>query len=409
MRPLVCVLVAASTALPAAAQEPTGGAKVYKQAIHSVVWIKSVRGPRSYATGSGSLVDRSAGLILTNYHVVEDNNEATVFFPEFRDGQPIPERSHYQDQVKRFGIPGRVIARDKGVDLAVIQIRSRSVPDAAAGIKLATGSLGPGDTVHAIGNAGASGALWGYVRGTVRQVYRKKWQAEVGRRVLTFQAKVIETDSPTNPGDSGGPLLNDAGELLGVTQGGAIKANSVSTFVDVSEVKHVLDSRDVRAARSGERPATDRPTPPARRTSPTKVTDSAKLFSADAVTAADKGIADLHAKGLDILIETYKVAPDDWRETAKKADRPERQRLFNRWASERRQAEKVDGLSVVICLDPPNVAVHVPEKWDAKLPAGFAQKLGAELVKLLREKKYDAALETTVRMVTEGLAAGGKK
>jgi hypothetical protein len=226
---------------------------------------------------------------------------------------------------------------------------------------------------------------------------------------MTFEARVIETDSPTNPGDSGGPLLNDAGELVGVTQGGAIKANSVSTFVDVYEVKRLLDSRDVRATRSGDRPAPERPPVLARRSAPTKVTDGAKLFSADAVAAADKTLAELHANGLDLLIETYKSAPDEWREKSKKMERPDRQRLFNRWARDRRQAEKADGLAVVICLDPPNVAVHVPNNWDNRLPAGFAQKLGDELVRLLREKKYDAALEATVRMTKEGLAAGAKK
>ncbi|MFO0852253.1 MAG: trypsin-like peptidase domain-containing protein [Gemmataceae bacterium] len=409
MRPALAALLATAVlSAPAPAQEPSGGAKVYKQAIHSVVWIKSDR-RNGYATGSGSLVDRANGLILTNYHVVEDNNRATVFFPEFRDGQPVPERGYYSDRGKRLGIPGEVIARSQDADLAVIRVRPGAVPRDADGIKLAGGSPAPGEAVHAIGNAGASGALWGYVRGTVRQVYRKRWQAEVGRRVLTFQAKVIETDSPTNPGDSGGPLLNDAGELVGVTQGGAIKANSVSTFVDVSEVKQLLNSRAVRDARAGDRPAADRPPPPARRTAATQVTDTAKLFSPDAVAAANKTLSELHGKGLDLLIETYPTAPDTWRDKAKKSDPEGRRRLFNRWASDRRQAEKVDGLSVVICLDPPNVAVHVPEKWEAKLPAGFARQLGDALVAALRDKKYDAALEATVRMTTEALAAGGKK
>ena len=61
MRPVVIAL-AAATLLPAfpppaPAQEPTGGAKVYKQAIHSVVWLRSDR-RNGYATGSGSLIDR---------------------------------------------------------------------------------------------------------------------------------------------------------------------------------------------------------------------------------------------------------------------------------------------------------------------------------------------------------------
>ena len=64
--------------------------------------------------------------------------------------------------------------------------------------------------MHSIGNPGTSGALWVYTPGKVRQVYSKKWKAKLDERnIHTFQAKVIETDSPTNPGDSGGPLVND--------------------------------------------------------------------------------------------------------------------------------------------------------------------------------------------------------
>ena len=62
----------------------------------------------------------------------------------------------------------------------------------------------------------------------------------------TFEAKVVETDSATNPGDSGGPLLNAKGELVGVTQGGAINAQLVSTFIDVSEVKSLLTTKAVK-------------------------------------------------------------------------------------------------------------------------------------------------------------------
>lgn len=407
MRPAVAaMLITALLPAPAPAQEPTGGAKVYKQAIHSVVWIKSDR-RNGYATGSGSLIDRANGLILTNYHVVEDNDVATVFFPEFRDGQPIPERGYYMDRAKRFGLSGRVIARSERADLAVIQLRARSAPPGADGIKLASGSPTPGETVHAIGNAGASGALWGYVRGTVRQVYMKRWKAEVGRRVLTFDAKVIETDSPTNPGDSGGPLLNDAGELVGVTQGGAVKANSVSTFIDVSEVKKLLASQAVRNARRTTRD--DRPPPPTeRRATPVKVSDAAKLFSPDAVAVADKAIADLHAKGLDLLIETHPAAPDAWRERAKKADRDERRQMFNAWATERRKAEKVDGVTVMVSMDPKNLAIEVGERWRGRLPTGFANRLSQVLLKALNEKKYDDGLAEAVKLVTAAVAEGKK-
>src|SRR5262249_27455069 len=137
-----------------------------------------------------------------------------------------------------------------------------------------------------IGNPGKSGALWVYTPGKVRQVYHKKWQAKLDEKTtLTFQAKVIETDSPTNPGDSGGPLVNDKGELVGVTQGAAIDAQSLSIFVDLSEVKRLLNRRSVQALRSSDTVSTStqakEPAKPHREMA-LKSKDDAKFFSEDA-------------------------------------------------------------------------------------------------------------------------------
>ncbi len=73
----------------------------------------------------------------------------------------------------------------------------------------------------------------------------KKWRSKVERTVLTFDADVVETQSPTNPGDSGGPLVNDALELVAVTQGAHTQARELSLFIDIGEVKKLLQACDV--------------------------------------------------------------------------------------------------------------------------------------------------------------------
>ena len=170
---------------------------------------------------------------------IGDNPVARVFFPVFQDGKPVAEREYYLARSNQIGVSGRVIVMDKKTDLALIRLDA-PVRDVEA-VRLAAGSPDTGSETHAIGNAGASGALFGYVKGTVRGVYNKRWQAELEpRRIAQFEARVIETDSPTNPGDSGGPLLNERGELIGVTQGGDMRAQLVSMFVDISEVKKLM-------------------------------------------------------------------------------------------------------------------------------------------------------------------------
>src|SRR6266545_1281393 len=234
---------------PPKAEPVDAGASVYQKVVHSTVWVHSDRGGGRLATGSGTLVDKGRRLILTNYHVVGDVKNATVYFPAFEGKKPVSERKYYTDRAGRLGIPGEVVEIDKGADLALIRVDR--IPEGTPELPLAKESPDPGQTVHSIGNPGRSGALWVYTPGKVRQVYVKKWKAKLDERTtVSFEAKVIETDSPTNPGDSGGPLVNDRGELVGVTQGAAIDAQSLSIFVDLSEVKRLMNRRAVQALRT---------------------------------------------------------------------------------------------------------------------------------------------------------------
>ncbi|OWK43423.1 trypsin-like peptidase domain-containing protein [Fimbriiglobus ruber] len=396
--PLLALALAPVLVAPAAAQDVAAGTKVYKQTVPSVVWIHSTR-TRALATGSGTLIDRERRLVLTNYHVVEDNPRATVYFPQFRDGQPISDRQYYEERKERLGRSGRVVALDKKADLALIRVDG--IPDEVKAIPLAAASPDPGEPVHSIGNAGKSGALWGYVKGTVRQVYRKKWQVELERNHrITFEAKVIETDSPTNPGDSGGPLLNDKGELVGVTQGGAVNAQLVSFFVDISEVKRLLrdhSSEPTHTATAGPK-----------REAPPPVSDKAKLFSADAVKAAEQTVTDLFKKDLDVLIETYPVAPSDWVEKARKGTADERQKMFREWMGERIKAEKVQGVIVLICLDPRHLSVDITAAEKGKFPEKYAQKIADAIRKGLTDKKPDDGLAAALKLIQDGYT-GGKK
>jgi S1-C subfamily serine protease len=382
-------------ALPAAARDD-GGSKVYKRVVRSVVWVHSPR-DRGLATGSGTLIDLDRRLVLTNYHVVEDQAKARVFFPAFRSGQIVSEKKYYTDRIKQFAIPGRVVARDRQADLALIQIDS--VPDGVQAVPLAAASPEPGQSVHSIGNAGASDALWGYVPGKVRQVYRKKWKARLDRsRVLEFEAKVVETDSPTNPGDSGGPLVNDKGELVGVTQGGATDANLVSTFVDISEVRRLLNSDDAKRVR-GDRPKPEPAVPKRDKALPIK--DEAKLFADEAEKKAQATIDELFAKHkLDVLVETYPAIRDADKEKVKAMPAKERTEYMRTWARSRVAAEHVTGFVILISNDPKSLYVDLSADAVDKFPKEFHLKVRDALVKKLKDKP-DEALADVVAMIAE--------
>jgi S1-C subfamily serine protease len=392
--PVAVILPALLAPVPARAQATPaeGGVKVYQHVLKSTVWIISQH-REGTATGSGSLIDRRRHLVLTNYHVVSDIDRATVLFPAFRDGSLIAERDYYRERARTLGIRGRVVARDRRADLALIQIDR--VPDGAQALSLAPADVSPGQTVHSIGNPGGSGALWVYTPGKVRQVYQKRWGAKAGDEELSFEARVIETDSPTNPGDSGGPLVNDQGELVGVTQGGALKAQLLSTFIDVSEVKRFLNSPDVRRIR---------PVGGDAGREPFAVKDNAKFFGDDAVKLANAEIKLIaHRFGRDLLIETYLGVPEGDAEKVRGLKGEKRAAYFRDWTRRRAQAEGVNGITVLICRDPTYLYVNVSESARPVFDEAAEKRMRNELLTKFHERHYDEGLLGAIRIVREKL------
>ncbi|HSK71529.1 MAG TPA: trypsin-like peptidase domain-containing protein [Pyrinomonadaceae bacterium] len=140
----------------------------------------------SAAVGSGFIVDRS-GYILTNYHVVEDSSRITV-------------RLHSGEEFQ-----AKIIGMDEETDLAVLKIDTgRDLPF----VKLADSSRAQvGDWVLAIGSP--FGLAQTVTAGIISQTNRETPYA------TPFQ-KFIQTDAAINRGNSGGPLVNMDGEVIGV-------------------------------------------------------------------------------------------------------------------------------------------------------------------------------------------------
>lgn len=185
-------------------------------------------------TGTGVLIDRERRLVITNFHVVSEEREVAVFFPQKKDGQVIAERKFYADQFDKLALRARVVGVDRRRDLAILQLPS--VPDDAAAIEMAAEPISPGESVHSLGNPTSTDVLWAYTSGTVRAVYRKHFRTGAGEHEFT----VVETQSPINPGDSGGPVINNDGKLVAISQALDPNARLVSFCVDASEVKALL-------------------------------------------------------------------------------------------------------------------------------------------------------------------------
>ncbi|PIR68241.1 hypothetical protein COU49_02090 [Candidatus Nomurabacteria bacterium CG10_big_fil_rev_8_21_14_0_10_35_16] len=169
--------------------------------------------------GSGFFV-ASDGLIVTNRHVVEDQE---AFFTVFtNDG-----KSH----------EATVIARDPVLDIALIKIEGTGYPYLSLGN---SDSLLAGQTVIAIGNAlgeFSNTVSVGVISGLSRSVTAG---SSFGKAELLDH--VIQTDAAINPGNSGGPLLDLSGRVIGVNVAVVQGSQGVGFALPINSVKGAIES-----------------------------------------------------------------------------------------------------------------------------------------------------------------------
>ncbi|HJZ92995.1 MAG TPA: serine protease [Gemmataceae bacterium] len=207
--------------------------RVYQGLLRSTGLVEVPDRQGSVTYGTCWVVDRRRGLAVTTQHVIGDSTDAVVYFPVRRDAAAVTELAYYHQRVA--AVRARVIHCEVRKDLALLGLEA--LPDDVEAIPLSEQSARPGNTVHSIGNSGVEkGRLWRYTAGQVRSVYR----ARLRRPNVTVDARFVETQSAINPGDSGAPLVNDRGELVGVVRSMDEQSNLVSLNVDVSEVKALL-------------------------------------------------------------------------------------------------------------------------------------------------------------------------
>jgi S1-C subfamily serine protease len=297
---LSIVLISLTSQLVRAADQDAADAKLYARMLRSAVWINlpkrtSAEGRTEFLSGTAELIDLKRRLVVTNYHVVRDNEIGTALFATVIGGRPITDRANYAKMITK-GIPIKVLARDKGRDLAVVELAY--LPPGAAALKLAEGTK-VDDRVHTLANPG-SGDLWTFRTGKVTKVERMKIAGKTGDGFETLvEAEIVETNIKGQPGESGGPVFNDQGELVAVIHGGRTEKEGDKEIVhshsiSVSELKALLDDKNLlpkpapATAAKEPTPAPDKPTPKPETAADQEETAARKLKIAKSLAADGK-------------------------------------------------------------------------------------------------------------------------
>jgi serine protease Do len=163
--------------------------------------------------GSGVIVDRR-GYILTNYHVVDGAQEIKVTLADERTFR------------------SALVGVDAFTDLALLRIDAARLPAVALGD---SAKLRVGQTVVAMGNP-----LWIEGGPTVTVGVVSALGRSMEQPGLPVLHNLIQTDAAINPGNSGGPLLNLAGQVVGINTAVIASAHGIGFAISANTVKPVL-------------------------------------------------------------------------------------------------------------------------------------------------------------------------
>jgi S1-C subfamily serine protease len=210
------------------------GVTIFRSAAPAVVLIRTDK-----STGSGVVISQR-GEVLTNWHVL-DGAKFIAIITKPPAGQRLNPGDVYE---------ARLLKYDQIADLALIQFQ-RTPPNLALLRTADERSIEVGSSVHAIGHP--DGQQWTYTQGVISQVRSDfRWK---GNNDLQHSATVIQTQTPINPGSSGGPLLDDKVAVVGVNTFFRAEKQGLNFAISVGEIKRFIEMRDNREGTTHERKA----------------------------------------------------------------------------------------------------------------------------------------------------------
>lgn len=163
--------------------------------------------------GSGLIIDRN-GIVVTNAHVIEGASRITVTLLDGRE------------------IEADLLGSDRDADIAVLKVKANGLPAIPLGH---SSDLMIGESVIAIGNPFG---LSNTVTTGVLSAQGRAVPSERGERLFT---DFLQTDASINPGNSGGPLVNIAGDVIGINTAIIQGASGIGFAIPADRARRVIE------------------------------------------------------------------------------------------------------------------------------------------------------------------------
>ncbi|MCE5268084.1 MAG: serine protease, partial [Planctomycetaceae bacterium] len=204
---------------------------VFEKVKTSVVQVNIGKG----SLGSGCVLDPKEGIIVTNFHVIEHakGEKVTVAFPADGDGKTYPVEGYLE------------IVPTKDIALIRIDPSKRKLKP----LKIAASLPSPGEHVYAFGSP--LGLSLSFTEGPVSAIRTGKQVSDIADQMFgkgmyekeqgyDFEATWVQHAAPISPGNSGGPLTNANGELLGLNTWHLTQGQNLNFAISAVNVQQVL-------------------------------------------------------------------------------------------------------------------------------------------------------------------------
>ncbi|MBA4064688.1 MAG: hypothetical protein C0501_13435, partial [Isosphaera sp.] len=183
--------------------------------IASCAWVRA----EGDGAGTGFVVDVGTRRLVTCRHLVADRKTVDVIFPWVRGGELVTDRAAYlrnRPRLRELGllVTGTVLKTSDDLDLALLELES--LPPGTRAVTFAAHPPSPGDPLRVVGNRLDLDTVFNLTTGPVRVSGRLAdgyfWRG----KKLAVNADVLVGQLPTEEGDSGGPVVDARGRVVGV-------------------------------------------------------------------------------------------------------------------------------------------------------------------------------------------------